>query len=399
MSSIRIFLFVFLIVGSICGQACGSKEPQEVMHFDMGIEKPIVVQKTMMSDYVDSVYYLPIRVPPSEILSDRLRITEIENQWLLHDVHTDKLFWFHADGSFGKQVGQIGKGPGEYTEMTKFAYAKEQQWLLILSRPLQQVLVYDLNGDFIKSIKIPYWMDNLVVQKDGTLLFFNVPKYKEKNQEDTTPNILIMDLDGGVKAERFLTSPMDLPENHYFRSSIYYTQDTLTFQVGLIYDTVYWMDNDYRLHPKYILASPKMASLQAHVVATAERSLLLEGLVLYGVSEFDRLLFTGATIMDGISNTLFIDKKLNQTYSVVFDPSARYYGFVDDIDGGPLFWPTGKSRGDIALQLLFPRRFQEILADTTSAMEGITRSARMEQLMKSSIETDQPVVRKVYFKK
>ena len=46
MSPIRIFLFVFLIVGCICGQACGSKEPQEVMRFDMGIEKPIVVQKT-----------------------------------------------------------------------------------------------------------------------------------------------------------------------------------------------------------------------------------------------------------------------------------------------------------------------------------------------------------------
>jgi hypothetical protein len=43
--------------------------------------------------------------------------------------------------------------------------------------------------------------------------------------------------------------------------------------------------------------------------------------------------------------------------------------------------------------------FQEILVDNHSTVEGITRSARMERLMKWSLETDQPVVRKVYFKK
>jgi hypothetical protein len=378
-----------------CQKKPSSLKP-EMVYIDM--EESLRPQKILLSSYVDSVHYIPIHLPQQPVFSDRLRILDIGTHLTVIDNQTDRVGLFDPNGQFLNSIGQIGKGPGEYIELTSIVFLKSAQQFLIFCRPIQKILVYDLEGRFIRDMEVPYWMDQLVLMQDNQLLLFKAPTYTSFNANDPTPHVLIMNLQGEVVLEKHLFTPLDFPTNIYYRTAIFLYQDSFYVRLQMIPDTIYQFNQSFDLIPQLIIQSPQMPTLSSRIDAMKNHSIETQGLNVYGLSIFEPLLFLNGSY-NRISMHRLYERKTKKWMDLVYDPSYYYNGLLDDIDGGPLFWPNGRGNELLSYQVLDTRMFKWLENEEgLKSYEGIKRSSRMDSLMKWSISTHHPVFRKVYFK-
>ncbi len=68
----------------------------------------------------------------------------------------EKLISFDLAGRFVRQYGALGRGPGEFIEISDFTVNSETKEVLILSAGLRKVFIYDLGGEHIRNIDLDF---------------------------------------------------------------------------------------------------------------------------------------------------------------------------------------------------------------------------------------------------
>lgn len=76
-----------------------------------------------------------------------------DNIFILDNSQAKTIFVFNTNGKFIRNIGKIGKGPGEYTNIEDFTIDKRTGNIVILAYP-SIVLTYNSKGDFIKQKKL-----------------------------------------------------------------------------------------------------------------------------------------------------------------------------------------------------------------------------------------------------
>jgi len=79
------------------------------------------------------------------------------------------VFVYNEKGEFVKQIGSVGEAPGEYLSINGLDVYGENVY--ISSSP-NEVLVYDLAGNFIKNVSLEFEFTSFTATKNG-FLFFN----------------------------------------------------------------------------------------------------------------------------------------------------------------------------------------------------------------------------------
>ncbi len=97
-----------------------------------------------------------------------------DNIFILDNSQAKTIFIFNTSGKFIRNIGKIGKGPGEYTNIEDFTIDKGTGNIAILAYP-SMVLIYNTEGDFIKQKKLSeealLW--NIVSDKNGYICSSN----------------------------------------------------------------------------------------------------------------------------------------------------------------------------------------------------------------------------------
>lgn len=101
--------------------------------------------------------------------------------YILNGGSNANLLCFDNNGRFVRKIGRRGRGPKEYIELWNFEIDPIRNELLLLDNEGQKILVFDLNGDFRREVKIPYAAEcvgrlpdgNFILSCTGSQLMFN----------------------------------------------------------------------------------------------------------------------------------------------------------------------------------------------------------------------------------
>lgn len=88
----------------------------------------------------------------------------------------NSLFLFNSDGSFIRKINRRGRGRGEYLKIEHFDINKNDREISILDVDSRKIVVYSINGDFIRQINLPEIVFDFSVTKGGDYLCY-CPKY------------------------------------------------------------------------------------------------------------------------------------------------------------------------------------------------------------------------------
>ena len=88
--------------------------------------------------------------------------------FLLDNIRQEVLI-FNRDGKFNSKISAHGRGVAEYIDLSDFAV--NNNLIYILSRPDRAILVYDINGEYVREIEINDWYNGISVRDSYIILY------------------------------------------------------------------------------------------------------------------------------------------------------------------------------------------------------------------------------------
>ena len=91
--------------------------------------------------------------------------------YVLDNSFTNKMLIFDKKGNFLKKVGRAGKGPMEYTDITTFEVDIFHEELLIKDSSRGKILIFDLDGNYKRSLDCRIWGGGMTVLPNGNRVY------------------------------------------------------------------------------------------------------------------------------------------------------------------------------------------------------------------------------------
>lgn len=141
----RVSLLTAFICFSLILSACSRGETEKVISLKHHVVDSLDLSRVLR---VTQVVPLDNSVPLGSI-------TRVErNQAGIFVWSGNRVYIFSDEGKILGQVGRSGRGPGEYVSISNFSLSDHE--VLILDG-YTRLLIYDLSGDFLRGIDIPYY--------------------------------------------------------------------------------------------------------------------------------------------------------------------------------------------------------------------------------------------------
>lgn len=162
---------------------------------------------------------------------------------------------FSYDGSFIRNVGHIGRGPGEYLSLCHFDINPEKDLIYILDDMGRKIMVYSYSGEMKRAIQYDGFPVDFAVMPDGELLLY----YPQNNSETVPRGLWRADSDGVLK-EHLVSIDPDFTHivilNHYL---VHINPETVGFMGLEDRDEFYHITSDtsymsYRMMTDYSIS-------------------------------------------------------------------------------------------------------------------------------------------------
>ena len=338
-----------------------------------------------VSEITDDLRYIELKTPVSLPIGVVTNI-KISDEYIFIIANKGIAFQFSLQGDFIRQIGNKGQGPGEYTIVMDIFINENKKVIELLSA--DKLLSYSYDGKYIEQKTVGHFSD--MMPKDSLLYASNTPFGKEEylmvvlnSSSDTI---------GGIPNYNFFdTKGMTIIITLRFRKSFYKYGDDIYFKGYNDYDTIWRVaGTSYTTHAiinmgKYKHPVDRTAEDLQNIVPKFSRK---EGdyyLVLYAMED-DTFIYVSLEPYwnpEMGSPCLLFDKHNNTGF--VAKASTADYGFVDDIHGGPAFWP----------QIIYDNKYVSVTNADMFIEKCQSLSAHSPQLsnfLKSINEESNPII-------
>ena len=168
---------------------------------------------------------------------------------------------FNRQGKFLCNIGAKGNGPGEYSIAIYDELIDEKGGYVYLSSFVgDKLMVYDLNGKWIKDIKLPLKINKpkIAINDDGTLSVVHM-SFNEKD-----PFAFCVDMDGNIK-QQILTPPHLTVGD--FNGEIFSYQNGPDFEFfHTSNDTIFaYNAKENRLEPHFVMKFSDLEKIPIHI--------------------------------------------------------------------------------------------------------------------------------------
>ncbi len=177
-----------------CLAACSEPAPEEeVLFADVANESGVVKLSEVLSSYA----LVPLETTEESLVGEVMKIVK-ENGMYYLACDGRNILMFDGQGKYRGQIDRIGAGPGEYRHVVDFDVLGERIAVL----DADKVYFYTLEGDFVRTVALPFLGTNLKLLPEGKMLLCT-------SREDKA--IAVVDSTGGEIA-RYLdfTEPIAL---------------------------------------------------------------------------------------------------------------------------------------------------------------------------------------------
>lgn len=339
MINLNIYLLLFLLLFNAGCTNSGQKEkimPDKEPVYAIDLEDCLSTQKLLkLSDIADTIEYMPLKTALSHVV-------------VAWDVKCSKeymfiqqgpgVYQFTKDGEFIRGISNSGQGPEEYNCFMGYSIDENKQEVAIVDS--KKVLFYSFDGSFLRSIKYDGFTN--LVQTD-TFCYAAGQVYGREKYLLTMLNCSL-DTIGGIPNTHFY----EPGEGYAFMTSMrgrdpFYTYNGQAYFKGFEdNDTIWRLDGlDYKMHAYVDMGkfkSPQESSIFER--SSNFKKKLGDFYCVPRVLEDKCYIYLQCNCYYNpeMKNPRIIFEKERQSGFVVKDESETY-GIVDDIAGGPTFWP------------------------------------------------------------
>jgi hypothetical protein len=289
---------------------------------------------------------------------------------------------FGRTGKYLKQIGTPGRGPGEYARIADLIADKSSREIYVLAPRL--VLVYDFNGLLKRSFKFDF-PANQFIMKDGNTLIFH-PFNLSMPTPDPVYSLYITDKNGVILSKivntlKRINRGISVPT-----SPLYMFSGTPHFmEFGI--DTLYTFNGTIR--KPYAIFQPGKLRMNPDPLMSEVPG--LKGKIwVNDIKETGKFMFTKIwwNMTDSITNCIFDKSSLAFT-------ALKENGFINDIDGGAVFWPKKIIDNNILVD--YVDAFDLLKQISRSPQPGVKpkdpeKAEQLKILSKNLTETSNPVI-------
>lgn len=179
---------------------------------------------------VDTVTYIPLVENDNFLFSSISKLIIKEDKILILDLlGSNSLLCFDNLGTFLFKVGRQGAGPGEYTKLWDFDVSNSNIYLY--DRGKKQMLIYDLDGNFVKTKKSGFRGDSFKLLNNNDFIFSLAKEGKE--------GPLLVLTDNNLKIKKTYLSYSSENNDDKFNYNLFQTTGNIFLYNKSVNDTVY----------------------------------------------------------------------------------------------------------------------------------------------------------------
>jgi hypothetical protein len=130
------------------------------------------LHETSLSELFDSLRFVLLETTDNSGIVSIKRIKFIDKRIFILDERANNLLVFSNDGKFVGNIGNLGSGPGEFQDAADFDIDFESKTILVLEKDRQEIITFDLEGNFLSSLKIEFQADQFTLLGNDKIAFF-----------------------------------------------------------------------------------------------------------------------------------------------------------------------------------------------------------------------------------
>lgn len=345
-----------------------------------------------LSDYAKEISYIKLETKPDCVIGQPKYIIRKDKIFVL-DLSNEKMYLFNTKGEFIRQIGSKGKGPQEYIGGRDMHVSTYGDTVHLLSTPMRTIYRYSVSGKKLGSTKIHNSSWKLAPLQNGNYIILTPFGYphpdsaqslfytQDKNGQvlfidHTTPNI---PRSGKFDLGNFYITPLNTLVQHPFSDSVYSLSKDGKMEACMVldfgkYKTPNELFNNKNEHRKAFFDYANWLNL----VETEK--------AIYISFYYQRIKRTGI---------YFLNNKKESRLGI------GNGSLVNNIDGGPDFWPTRSDGDKMAYTLIQPFKLIEDYENAdfdNKSFIDIKAREKLISLIKNLKESDNPIIMMVRLK-
>lgn len=379
-----ILIYTILIVFSCRDNISVNNDLTEFYPYEINLIDSINNIRTLkLSNLCKEIKYISLETNPSNVIREIRQIALTDSFIFISDFNS--LFQFNLkNGKFIRQIGKQGRGPEEYIYIRDICVNDINKTIFISSPLNRKLLEYDFNGRFVKSVAIPVNFGDLVI-RDSTSLMLHMPNVPVP-EEGKVLSWCVIDLEGNVKQEiNNSLKRSSFPGFSIIESPLYnYNGNAHFMEFGI--DTLYFFHKSEK--QPYALFDLGTLKMDPDPVCNPETiDNLADNLWIYNIYEDDKRLYINLNRGLSIEPFPCVFNKNTKEITIL-----KEHGFVNDLDGGPLFWPKEVYRDSVLIDYINASKLK--ISKPINSQYSANTEARLvlERLVDDLHETDNPVI-------
>lgn len=191
----RRYIYLFLKFYFLLVVGCTSNRNDRICERQITIDPEQALDSILFSEIFDEIVYTKITTDDNFLIGriDKLVISD-EYIFILDRNLSRSVFCIDKSGNKVFEIHRLGKGPGEFADLRDIAYDFRRKELLVFCGVRQRVIWFDLQGNYLREKKIPFWIVGIQsLQDNGLALFCDYNPENKLKEGDRYPNVIVVD--------------------------------------------------------------------------------------------------------------------------------------------------------------------------------------------------------------
>lgn len=293
-------------------------------------------QRLKISDLNGQLHFVQLETT-EESLIDKIYHIQLDSNYLFVQ-DSRRLLQFNQNGTYIRQIGRKGKGPGEHGSRIRFALNESRNELYLLNSP-GTIQIFDyISGVYKRSFKVDFEVNKIEVFNDRIILFptrLNPRIDKSKNK----CSVVVTDTNGKI-IKKVSDNEKDKNNNNLL-GSVHVSKYGIDINfITLLKSTIYKIDENFEVNSYIQFGFDNKFKFEELIIEPDMGDIYDEYLSVISFTDCNEILFFQT--MKGM-----LPKGRNHIQNFVFNKKnnelIKSDGFEIDYDENFTFWPKFSS--------------------------------------------------------